>query len=222
MGLVPLPRLKKDKNIVHMNHAEVRSLLDAVEIGNASMSERQRKICEKTKQRDYAILFLMLNTGIRVSECNGLDINDVDLKANTLTIVRKGGGQDILYFGDGIRDALETYIEGERTLITPIEGHESALFYSLQGKRISVDAIENLVKKYARIAVPNKKITPHKLRSTYGTNLYHRTNDIFVVAEALGHRDVNTTKKHYAAMSEEILKEAARVTILRDENSDEE
>lgn len=215
MGLVPLPRLKKDKNIVRMNHAEVRSLLDAIEIGNASMSERQRKICEKTKQRDYAILFLMLNTGIRVSECNGLDINDVDLKANTLTIVRKGGGQDILYFGDGIRDALETYIEGERTLITPIEGHENALFYSLQGKRISVDAIENLVKKYARIAVPNKKITPHKLRSTYGTALYRETGDIRLVADVLGHENINTTIDYYAAIEDEHKREAANAVDFR-------
>jgi len=65
------------------------------------------------------------------------------------------------------------------------------------------------------LITPLKRITPHKLRSTFGTNLYRETKDIFVVAEVLGHRDVNTTKKHYAAMSEDILRSAARSTILR-------
>ena len=68
--------------------------------------------------------------------------------------------------------------------------------------------IENLVKKYAKIISPLKKITPHKLRSTFGTNLYRQTGDIYVVASILGHKDVNTTKKHYAAINEDIRKKA--------------
>ncbi len=209
MDLVPLPKINKDKNIVRMNNLEVQSILNAIENGNASMSERQRKICEKTKQRDYAILVLLLNTGIRVSECNGLDVNDIDLIANTLTIVRKGGGQDILYFGNEVHNALESYITGERTMIKVVSGHEKALFYSMKGKRMSVDAIEILVKKYARIAVPNKKITPHKLRSTYGTALYRETGDIRLVADVLGHENVNTTVNYYAAIEDEHKREAA-------------
>ena len=151
----------------------------------------------------------MLNTGIRVSECNGLDLNDVDLRANTLTIVRKGGGQDVLYFGDAVHDALEEYIKYERELTTPLEGHETALFLSRQGKRISVDAIENLVKKYAKMAVPTKKITPHKLRSTYGTALYRETGDIRLVADVLGHENINTTIDYYAAIEDEHKQMAA-------------
>ena len=209
MILVPLPRLKKDKNIVRMNSYEVQAVLDCIQSGNAQMSERQKKLCLKTQKRDLAILTLMLNTGIRVSECNGLDLNDVDLRANSLTIVRKGGGQDVLYFGDAVHDALEDYIKYERALITPFEGHEKALFYSRQGKRISIDAIENLVKKYAKIAVPTKKITPHKLRSTYGTALYRETGDIRLVADVLGHENINTTIDYYAAIEDEHKRTAA-------------
>lgn len=209
MILVPLPRLKKDKNIVRMNSYEVQAVLDCIQSGNEQMSERQKKLCQKTQKRDLAILTLMLNTGIRVSECNGLDLNDVDLRANSLTIVRKGGGQDVLYFGDAVHDALEDYIKFERALITPIEGHEQALFYSRQGKRISIDAIENLVKKYAKMAVPTKKITPHKLRSTYGTALYRETGDIRLVADVLGHENINTTIDYYAAIEDEHKRTAA-------------
>ncbi len=209
MLLVPLPHLKKDKNIVRMNNYEVQSIINAVEFGNSNMSERQLKYIKKTKKRDLAILVLMLNTGIRVSECNGLDLNDVDLIVNSLTIVRKGGGQDIIYFGDDVHNVLEDYIETERKLITPAENHEKALFYSLQGKRISVNSIENLVKKYAKVAVPNKKITPHKLRSTYGTALYRETGDIRLVADVLGHENVNTTIDYYAAIEDEHKRQAA-------------
>lgn len=206
--MVDLPKLKKDKNIIRMNNYEVQDVLKAIESGDKFATERQRKYCSRTRGRDLAILTLMLNTGIRVSECNGLDLADIDLKANTLTIVRKGGGQDVLYFGDAVHEALSDYIIGEREYINPVDGHEKALFFSLQGKRISVDAVENLVKKYARLAVPNKKITPHKLRSTYGTALYRETGDIRLVADVLGHENVNTTIDYYAAIEDEHKKQA--------------
>ena len=206
--LVALPKLKKDKNIIRMNNYEVQSILRAIDQGTAFTSERQRKYSEKTRGRDLALLTLMLNTGIRVSECNGLDLNDVDFHVNSLTIVRKGGGQDVIYFNDEVADTLKAYIHGEREYINPVEGHESALFYSLQGKRISVDAIENLVKKYAKLVVPNKKITPHKLRSTYGTALYRETGDIRLVADVLGHENINTTIDYYAAIEDEHKRQA--------------
>lgn len=212
MLLVPLPRLKKDKNIIRMDNQEVRDILNAVEHTIAGSTERQKKALERTKHRDLAILTLMLNTGIRVSELNGLDLTDVDLRANTLVIVRKGGGQDVLYFNDTVHDALEEYIDGERKLINPREGQEKALFFSTHGNRISVDAVEKLVKKYARVAVPNKKITPHKLRSTYGTALYRETGDIRLVADVLGHENVNTTIDYYAAIEDE-HKRAARNAV---------
>jgi site-specific recombinase XerD len=215
MTLVKLPKLKKDKNIIRMNNYEVQSILNAIENGAATMSDRQRKYCQKTQQRDLAILTLMLGTGIRVSECRGLDLTDIDLHANSMTIVRKGGGQDVLYFGNEIHKVLEDYISSERAMITPYQENETALFYSLQGKRISVDAIENLVKKYAKMVVPNKKITPHKLRSTYGTALYRETGDIRLVADVLGHENINTTIDYYAAMEDEHKRQAAGVVDYR-------
>lgn len=222
MDLVALPRVKKDKNIVRMNNYEVQAILSTVLNGDPQMSERQRKICEKTKKRDYAILSLMLGTGIRVSECVGLDLNDVDLIVNSLTIVRKGGGQDVIYFDDNINSALGDYIENERNLINPLDGEENALFFSLKGKRMSVDAIENLVKKYSKMVVPTKKITPHKLRSTYGTALYRATGDIRLVADVLGHENINTTINYYAAIEDEHKRKAVGAVDFNKPDDDTE
>lgn len=222
MILVQMPRIKKDKNIVRMTNYEVQDILDAIEKGNGQMSERQRKHCDRTRQRDLAILTLMLGTGIRVSECVGLDVSDIDFKVNSLTIVRKGGGQDIIYFGDEVHTVLQDYIEGERKQMNIAEGQEKALFISSKGNRMSVDAIERLVKKYGRIAVPNKKITPHKLRSTYGTALYRETGDIRLVADVLGHENINTTIDYYAAIEDEHKRKAANAVSLRKTDGEQE
>ena len=112
-------------------------------------------------------------------------------------------------------DALLDYLE-ERDRIIPEAGHEDALFLSLQRKRMAVRSVENLVKKYARTVSPLKPITPHKLRSTYGTNLYRETGDIYLVADVLGHSDVNTTKRHYAALEDERRRSARNKVRLRE------
>ena len=150
-----------------------------------------------------------------MSECVGLDIGDVDFKNNGIKVVRKGGNEMVVYFGDEVEKALRDYLE-ERLGITPVAGNENALFLSTQRKRIGVQAVENLVKKYAREITTTKKITPHKLRSTYGTSLYQETNDIYLVADVLGHKDVNTTKKHYAAMDDARRRSAASAVHLRE------
>ena len=214
-----------DKEIIRLEAHEVERILNVAENGEG-MSEHQRKILLNTRKRDVAILTLLLGTGIRVSECVGLNLTDIDFETNAFTVTRKGGNRAILYFGDEVAEALLEYIESERKALinrsVKLEmGDTDALFLSLQIRRISVRAVENLVKKYAACAAPLKKISPHKLRSTFGTNLYKATSDIYMVADVLGHRDVNTTKKHYAAIEEDHRKIAAKVVKLRD-NKDED
>jgi len=213
--LVDMPKLH-DKAIIRLDTDEVAMLLDFVESAGEKLTGQALSYYQKTKSRDLAILTLLLGTGIRVSECVGLDVNDVDFKNNGITVTRKGGNQMVVYFGDEVSDALLAYIEGDRKSITPLSGHENALFLSTQRKRMGVQAVENMVKKYARQVTPNKKITPHKLRSTYGTSLYKETGDIYLVADVLGHKDVNTTKKHYAAIDEDRRRLAASAVKLRE------
>ena len=210
---VDMPKIH-EKAIVRLDVDEVVQLLDEVESGE-KLTSRQQMYHERTKTRDMAILTLLLGTGIRVSECVGLDINDVDFKNNGIKVHRKGGAEVIVYFGDEVMEALANYME-ERQLITPMEGHGNALFLSLQNRRITVRAVENLVKKYSKLVTNVKKITPHKLRSTYGTTLYQETGDIYLVADVLGHKDVNTTRKHYADLEDDRRRRAGRVVKLRD------
>ena len=211
---VDRPKLP-EKAITRMDADETANFLDTVEYGT-NLTDRQLKFHEKSKVRDLAIMTLMLSTGIRISECVGLDLDDVDLKNNGIKIHRKGGAEVVVYFGEEVRNALCGYME-ERKLITPVSGDENALFLSMQKRRIGVRAVENLVKKYAKLVTNLKNITPHKLRSTYGTSLYRETGDIYLVADVLGHKDVNTTKKHYAAIEEDRRRSAAKYVHLRED-----
>lgn len=213
--LVEMPKIH-EKAIVRLDADEVAMLLDFVESAGNKLTGQALTYYNKTKSRDLAILTLLLGTGIRVSECVGLDLNDVDFKNNGITVTRKGGNQMVVYFGDEVAGALRQYIENDRKAASPLSGHENALFLSTQRRRMGVQAVENMVKKYARQVTPNKKITPHKLRSTYGTTLYKETGDIYLVADVLGHKDVNTTKKHYAAIDEDRRRMAAAAVKLRE------
>lgn len=216
--LVDMPK-RHEKPILRMEIDEVARMLDLAESGEG-FDGRQKAYSENTRKRDLAILTLFLGTGIRVSELVGIDLSDIDFEVNGFTVTRKGGNQVILYFPDEVAEVLKEY-EKERRQIEALPGHENALFLSLQKKRIGVRAVEVMVKKYATLAAPLKKrLSPHKLRSTYGTNLYRETGDIYLVADALGHSDVNTTRKHYAAMLEDRRKLAAQKIRLRSEPAD--
>ena len=212
--LIDMPKLH-EKEIIRLEPNEVAELLDFIESCGDGLSNHQRAYYEKTKERDFAIITLLLGTGIRVSECVGLDIEDVDFKNNGIKVLRKGGNEMFVYFGDEVAEALYDYY-AERMTITTKEGHEHALFLSIQKRRICVQSIENLVSDCAKHVTTLKHITPHKLRSTYGTNLYRETGDIYLVAKVLGHNDVNTTRKHYAALEEDRKRKAASAVRLRE------
>ena len=216
-ALVDTPKLH-EKAIIRLEANEVADLLDSAEQGSG-LTKAQRRYHDTTKLRDVAILSLFLGTGIRISELVGIDMNDIDFTKNEFVITRKGGNQETLAFGPEVQIALTDYLEERKTVI-PLPGHESAFFLSMQRKRITPRAVENLVKKYAKVATPLKKITPHKLRSTYGTMLYQESGDIYLVADVLGHKDVNTTRKHYAAMTEDKSRLAAKYIKLREESPD--
>ena len=212
VSLVAMPKLR-EKNIIRLDADEVVEVLDNVESGS-HLSKTQQNFHGKNKTRDLALMTLLLGTGIRVSECVGLNIGDVDFKNDGISIHRKGGKEVTVYFGEEVEEALLDYME-ERKQIIPESGHENALFLSSQKKRLGVRSVENIVQKYTDSLGLGKHITPHKLRSTYGTSLYRETGDIYLVADVLGHSDVNTTRKHYAALEDEQRRQARDKVHLR-------
>jgi len=211
--LIGFPKIT-EKVITTLEPNEIARLIDEVESGE-NLTDRQRVFHERTKLRDVAIITLLLGTGIRVSECVGLDIRDIDFEINGFRVTRKGGDEMILYFGKEVETALSNYLD-QREEQDTLEGHEQALFLSLQSRRITTRQIQKMVKKYAAIITQLKKISPHKLRSTFGTQLYAETGDIYLVANVLGHADVNTTRKHYAKMDDTYRRRAANAVKLRD------
>lgn len=211
-AIVETPKIH-DKAIVRLEANELADLLDAVELGDR-LTPRQQKFHEHTRHRDLAIFSLLAGTGMRVSECVGINMEDVDFEQNGVLVTRKGGNQAVLYFGEEVQQALQEYILHRAKIAPP---GERALFLSLRHRRITVRSVELLVKKYAQSAVQLKNISPHKLRSTFGTNLYAETGDIYLVADVLGHKDVNTTRKHYAEIEENRRRMAAKYIRLRKE-----
>ena len=206
-----------EKPIVKLEPDEIDALLTVVESGEG-LSPAQKKYHKQTQVRDTAIVTLFLGTGMRISELVGINIDDLNFMSNEVRIVRKGGNQDVLVFGSEVREALLNYML-RRENMTAQPGHEKALFLSMQNKRMTVRAIENLVKKYAALAAPLKRISPHKLRSTYGTMLYRESGDIYLVADVLGQKDVNTTRKHYVPQAEDRRRFAAEVISLKGKKS---
>lgn len=212
------PPKRHEKPILRLDIDEVKRMLNSVENGDG-LTKRQKAFHEITAVRDTAIISMFLGTGIRVSELQGLNIEDINLEDSSFLVTRKGGNQVILYLPDEIIEAVKRYMD-LRIHDESIDENEHALFISLQKKRMSIRSIENMVKKYAQVAAPLKKrISPHKLRSTFGTNLYNETGDIYLVADVLGHSDINTTRKHYAAMNENRRRYAATKVRL---NADDE
>lgn len=223
---VAAPKLHQ-KEIIRLDREEVTEMLEVSENGYG-LTKRQMSYHEKAKKRDIAIITLFLGTGIRISELVGLNNEDFDLANLSFVVTRKGGNRMILYYSEEVASAVADYMdEKEKTIasykqalkkkgvLLQTKYDEHALFLSSQGNRISVRAVECLVGKYAKIVTPTKNISPHKLRSTYGTNLYDETRDIYVVADVLGHKDVNTTKKHYANISDKVRREASTKVKLR-------
>ena len=201
--LVDMPKIE-EKAITYLEKEEVRDVLQGAETGG-SLTEAQFKFAKSSRMRDIAILTLLLNTGIRVSEMVGIDLQDIDWNERRIKIFRKGRKEQYVYFNDPVAETLQDYIDYERK--TPSEDM-SALFISRKGQRISVRAVERLVKKYTASVVPMKRITPHKLRSTFATNLYEETGDIYVTSDALGHSSLETVKK-YTNLHDERRRKAA-------------
>lgn len=204
MTKIQRPKVRKEKRIIKLDDHEVDKLFHSVLYGTG-FTEHQQQYLRNTQARDYAILTLLLSSGIRVSEMVGLNISDVSFQNYRIQITRKGGKRQYIPLSDDTLQILQEYLILRKQIKPSEPEDEDALFLSTQKTRMTTAAVQNMVKKYARAAGIDKPITPHKLRKTYGTNLYKKTRDIYLVANALGHDSVNTTTNHYVASDEEDL-----------------
>ena len=162
----------------------------------------------KTRVRDFAIITLFLNCGMRLSELVGINLNDVDQKLRSLTVTGKGNKQRIVYLNEACREALGDYMD-ERVSQLHEKADTPALFLSGREQRISVKTVQWLVYKYLEMAgLESKHYSVHKLRHTAATLMYQSGNvDVRVLKDILGHEQLNTTQI-YTHVSNRSMEEA--------------
>lgn len=198
----------KEKPIIFLEGEEKKMFMRSVAEGTGLTAEQEKHNGEHQRMRDYVITTLLLCTGMRASEVVGIDLEDINDITESIMVIRKGNKVQNIYLDTEMLEILHDYISNYRPLFRP-ENDEHALFLNRNGRRLGVRGLENLVKKYANAALGRgNRISPHKLRSTYGTELYNRTDDIYLTADALGHSNIQTTAKHYANMGEKHRKNA--------------
>lgn len=200
----------KQKPIILLNGAQRSAMFQSLESGAGLTKGQLSHNMEHQRMRDYLIVMLGLCTGLRVSEMVGLDIEDINDINSSLLVNRKGNKWQNVYVDEEMLSLIHDYLDHYRPSFKPTDD-ERAVFLNKNGWRISVRSVEKIIKKYANASLGiGNNITPHKLRSTYGTELYQATGDIYLVASALGHSESNVqvAAKHYAKMSEERKKQA--------------
>ena len=173
----------------------------------------------KSQVRDFAIITLFLNCGMRVSELAGIDVNDVERSFKSLTVTGKGNKQRIVYLNSACREALSDYYaermsERYRNITT------KALFLSNRDQRISVKTLQWLVYKYLELAgLESKHYSVHKLRHTAATLMYQTGNvDVRVLKDILGHEQLNTTQI-YTHVSSQSMQNAMEENPLSSQKS---
>jgi site-specific recombinase XerD len=184
-----------EKALIYLTNEEQNKLLNVVRSGE-NLSGKAAAHHERFILRDSAMILLLLDTGLRVSEMLSTDIADYDFVKCQVLVVRKGGDKDIVSYSDECAAYLDDYFEDQKARVNDYSGNLPA-FTTLNGERLGVRAVENLVKKYAIASLGNSKgktITPHKLRSSFAMSFYEASDkDILLLKEKLHHTRINTT-----------------------------
>lgn len=188
---------KREKGFLTKN--EVAKYIKTVENHDVKSKRRQNSYWSK---RDLVIIKVFLNTGIRCSALSKLDISSVDLKNKTLIVTDKGSKVKLYDLTDEVIENLKEWIEIRNSITTD---DVSALFISNRKRRMDPITIYNVVNKYSK-DIKDKHITPHKLRATYGTQLYNETGDIYFVQDCMGHKDPRTTELYVRGKKQNLKK----------------
>jgi len=205
-----------EEDVIAMEPEEVATLVDIIEKANGQ-TKHQKEYTKYTQKRDLAIILSFLGSGLRLMELQRLDVEDVDFSKNLFHIVGKRNKITIQPFNDEAGMAIKQYLEEERPRLAQ-KSKDNALFLSLQGKRLSRRAIQNIVEKYIKILESKgfaaNKYTTHKLRATCATELLRVTGNLALVQDYMRHKDPKTTRK-YAKITDEELRRAAGLINFR-------
>ena len=172
----------------------------------------------KNKERDYCILCLFLNCGLRISEMVGLNL--ADIRPDSLLIHGKGNKERIVYLNDACVQALNDWLAIRKDIATT---DKKAVFLSSRRKRISVDAVQVMVHKtLLRAGLDASHISPHKLRHTAATLMLQNGVDVRTLQELLGHENLNTTQIYTHIANAELKKAAAANPLARFEPTNDD
>ncbi len=209
-------KIHTSDDVIHLDFSEQNTLLSAVESGN-KLTDKQRPYHDRYALRDKALILMLLDTGMRVSELFNLNIEDIDFEECSAIVTRKGGSFQHLYFSDEVRDCLIEYIDSRK--IKNEITLKSPLFVTLKENRLSIRAIEVLVKKYTDSALPGKeKMSPHKMRSSFAMGYYEETKDILALQRKLGHKNLSATNI-YAKATDKKMQETRSVAAIGRKNA---
>lgn len=160
---------------------------------STNISKLQELYLEKTILRDFTIIHLILETGVKIEQVYNLNIKDVDINNNCLSIIRKGNYIDQIFYSNKFAKIMKEYIKFRMKQVD-IENSD-ALFLSRQEKRMGIRSIQKLIKKYGNLNLADNKITAQVLRNSYGNDLYQTSNDLELVANILGYNNFDMVKK---------------------------
>lgn len=184
------PRMKTRKPVVYMTQEEIKSVFERIE----------KESTQKLKSRDICIVALGLCTGLRVSAIVNINIEDIDFRTNVIRVVEKGKKTREIKFADNFKMVLATWLK-DREVFFEGDSSTGPLFISLKRQRLSVDSVEEMIRKYTSHL--SKRITPHKLRSSAAMNLYSSNVGVLTIASLLGHENITTTQRYISAFEEE-------------------
>lgn len=193
------PRVSNQTAVTYLTQKEIKQIKKNMEEGFGS--KRERAAQQKWIERDTAIMALALGTGLRVAALTEININDINFEEHTIRVTEKENITKDIYISDDVEKALKVWLNKRKQMLSKREDNSNgALFISFKMNRLNPDGVNDVIKKYTYNI--DKKITAHKLRSTFGMNVYEATGDIFITSELLGHSNIETTKR-YATVTEE-------------------
>ena len=198
MQYVPKPKPKKSRDVQRfvLTSDELVELINSVD--NGIGTERARKIQEKTKSRDKAIIAVFMNTGIRCEALSEIDLSDIDFDNRKIIVTDKGNKTIEYIINDFLMGYLNEYLVDRDRLNVSTD----ALFVSSKGNRLTTSGISKVINKFGSIfeEKTHRKLTPHKIRASFATNLYNATGDIRLVQQAMNHESMTTTQIYVSSL----------------------